>query len=121
MYKDLIVHLYTFLKSVMTPGIEITSPSLLKFYEAAYRLSLVILKDFPEFFSDFHFNFVNSLPEHLIQLRNMVLSAFPPSINMPSPFGKTLKIDKLEEIKEAPKILSNFENYLMLQNLKEDL
>ena len=36
---------------------------MIKFYEATLRICLVILHDFPEFLCDFHFNFVNSLPE----------------------------------------------------------
>jgi hypothetical protein len=33
----------------------------------------VIKQDYPDFLSDFHFNLVNSLPEHCIQLRNLIL------------------------------------------------
>jgi CCR4-NOT transcription complex subunit 1 len=36
------------------------------FYNATLRVVLVILHDYPEFLSDFHFNFVNSLPDHCI-------------------------------------------------------
>ena len=47
------------------------------FYTATMNIVLVILKDYPQFLCDFHFNFVNSLPDHAIQLKNMILAAFP--------------------------------------------
>lgn len=61
---------------------------------------MVIFKDFPEFFVEFHFAFVNCLPERFIQLRNIILSSFPSHISLPNPFNKTLKVDLLDEIKE---------------------
>ena len=82
---------------------------------------MVIVYDYPEFFCDFHFNFVNSLPDHCIQLRNIVLSAFPNGIQPPNPFTRNLKVDLLQEVKFCPRILSNYDNYLALMNLKEDL
>lgn len=50
----------------MLPGLEVYSESLRNFYEGIARVALVIFKDYPDFFSEFHFFFVNSLPEHLI-------------------------------------------------------
>jgi len=41
------------------------------------RVVAVIKLDFPDFLSDFHFNFVNSIPDHCIQLRNMILCSCP--------------------------------------------
>lgn len=81
----------------------------------------VIKQDYPDFLSDFHFNLVNSLPEHCIQLRNLILQACPANIPQPDPFLKHLKIDKLSEIKQNPRILSNYDNYLQLMNLRDDL
>ncbi len=82
---------------------------------------LIILHDYPDFLCDFHFNFVNSLPEHCIQLKNLILSAYPQTIQPPDPFGKKLKVDLLQEVKSCPRILSNYENYLSLMNIREDL
>jgi CCR4-NOT transcription complex subunit 1 len=68
------------------------------FYEATLRVSLIILHDYPEFLCEFHFNFVNKLPDHSIQLKNLILSAFPRHIHPPEPFSKNLKVDLLPEI-----------------------
>jgi len=35
--------------------------------------------------------------------------------------GKDLKVDLLETMKSPPEIMSNYENYLSIMNLKEDL
>jgi CCR4-NOT transcription complex subunit 1 len=95
-----------------------TSPAMQSFYTATIRIILVILKDYPEFLCDFHFNFVNSLPDHAIQLKNMILAAIPRNISPPDPFSKDLKVDTMNDVKD-PRILSNFEVYLGVNNLKE--
>jgi len=96
------------------------SPAMQSFYTATLRVVLLILKDYKDFLCDFHFNFVNALPDHAIQLRNMILAAYPSSIELPYPFLKDLKFDKLKDMKE-PRILSNYETYLSISNLKGDL
>lgn len=78
------------------------------FYDGVLRLLVAILHDYPEFFSQYHFNFVNKLPDHFIQLRNIILSAFPSYIDPPEPFQSNLKIDLLAEIKIAPTIVSKY-------------
>jgi CCR4-NOT transcription complex subunit 1 len=87
----------------MIPGQKM-SPALVRYYEATLRVVLVISHDFPDFLCDFHFNFVNSLPEHCIQLRNIILSAQPRDWATSDPFKKSLKVDQIEEIKIKPKI-----------------
>ena len=97
------------------------SEPLAKFYEATLRVILVIKADYPEFLCDFHFNLVNSLPEHCVQLRNIILSAQPRNIPCIDPFAKNLKVDTLPEINQPPRSQSNYENYLVFMNLREDL
>jgi hypothetical protein len=50
----------------------------------------------------------------------MVLAAVPRNISPPDPFSKDLKVDTMNDVKD-PRILSNFEAYLSVNNLKEDL
>jgi len=64
---------------------------------------------------------VNSLPEHCVQLRNIILSAQPRHIPYIDPFSKNLKVDTLAEINLPPRSQSNYENYLQFMNLREDL
>lgn len=44
------------------------------------RVVLFILKDHKDFLSQFHVNFVSSLPDHAIQLKNIILYAYPDNI-----------------------------------------
>ena len=118
--KDLMVNAFTFLKNNMVPNTP-TPPSLQAFYHACLRVVTVVRRDFPDFLCDFHFNFVNCLPEQCIQLRNLILAAYPSNIQQPDPFSKNLKIDLLTEIEQVPRILSNYDNYLSLMGLREDL
>ena len=79
------------------------SVPLAKFYEATLRIVVVIKSDYPEFLCDFHFNLVNSLPEHCVQLKNIILSAQPRNIPYIDPFSKNLKVDQLPEISLPPR------------------
>jgi CCR4-NOT transcription complex subunit 1 len=54
-------------------------------------------------------------------MRNIILSAQPRQIPVIDPFSRNLKVDTLPEINQPPRSLSNYENYLHLQNLREDL
>lgn len=69
---------------------------------------MVILKDYPLFLCEFHVNFVNALPEHAIQLKNMILAAHPPNMQIPYPHSKDLKIDTISDVR-SPRILSSFD------------
>lgn len=70
----------------MIPG-EPVPPSLQSFYTAVMRILLVILMTYPKFLCYFHFEFVNSLPQHAIQLKNMILAAWPREIWLPDPLS----------------------------------
>lgn len=48
------------------------------------------------------------IPESCIQLRNLILSAFPRNMRLPDPFTPNLKVDLLPEINQAPRILSDY-------------
>jgi CCR4-NOT transcription complex subunit 1 len=51
--------------------------SVKKMYKGTLRIFLVLLHDFPEFLADFHLSFCDVIPMNCVQLRNLILSAFP--------------------------------------------
>ena len=55
---------------------ELTDPIRL-LYRGSLRVLLVLLHDFPEFLADYHFALCNVIPATCIQMRNLILSAFP--------------------------------------------
>jgi len=82
--------------------------SIRKLYKGTLRILLVLLHDFPEFLCDFHLSFCELIPLNCVQLRNLVLSAFPRSMRLPDPFTPNLKIDVLPEISQSPRILTDY-------------
>ena len=60
-------------------------------YKGTLRMLLVLLHDFPEFLCEFYFSFCDVIPTNCIQLRNLVLSAFPRTMRLPDPFTPNLK------------------------------
>lgn len=93
--------------------------SLRAFYNGVVKVVFVIMHDFPEFLCDYHFDFCNYIPEHCLQLKNLVLSAYPRAMRPPSPFIPNLKVDLLPEMKIAPNILSNYK--VKLGMMKDDV
>ena len=90
-------------------------------YKAALRILLVLLHDFPEFLCDYHFSLVDVIPYSCIQLRNLILGAFPRNMRLPDPFTPNLKVDLLPEINQSPRILSDYTNSLLAGNFKHDV
>ena len=48
-------------------------------YKATLKLLLVVLHDFPDFLVEYYHTLSTAIPTHCVQLRNIVLSAFPPA------------------------------------------
>jgi len=111
--------LFEFLYPYLSAG-ELSQP-VRALYRGALRVLLVLLHDFPEFLCDFHFSFCDAIPSSCIQMRNLVLSAFPRNMRLPDPFTPNLKVDLLPEISQPPRILSNFSSALATVGLTHDL
>eukprot|EP00026_Physarum_polycephalum_P000086 Phypoly_transcript_00086.p1 GENE.Phypoly_transcript_00086~~Phypoly_transcript_00086.p1 ORF type:complete len:2362 (+),score=414.48 Phypoly_transcript_00086:843-7088(+) len=105
MFQGLLEELFRFLEPYLRSA-ELTEPIRL-LYKGTLRVLLVLLHDFPEFLCDFHFSFCDVIPPSCIQMRNLILSAFPRAMRLPDPFTPNLKVDLLPEINQPPRILSN--------------
>jgi CCR4-NOT transcription complex subunit 1 len=107
----------------MTPFLrhaEMTD-SIRVLYKGLLRILLLLLHDFPEFLCDYHLSFCDVIPPSCIQLRNLILSAFPRNMRLPDPFTPNLKVDLLPEIQEAPKISSDFKSVLAQEHILDTL
>ena len=62
------------------------------FFQGTLRVLLVLLHDFPEFLCDYYLSFCDVIPPTCVQLRNLILSAFPRSMRLPDPFTPNLKV-----------------------------
>lgn len=119
-------------------------------YKGTLRVLLVLLHDFPEFLCDYHFTFCDVIPPSCIQMRNIILSAFPRNMRLPDPSTPNLKvpdwlyvilvncfikrkipdgnwfffylqIDLLAEIRQSPRILSEVDAALKVKQMKTDV
>ncbi|CAL5366920.1 unnamed protein product [Camellia sinensis] len=90
-------------------------------YKGTLRVLLVLLHDFPEFLCDYHFSFCDVIPSSCIQMRNVILSAFPHNMRLPDPSTPNLKIDLLAEINQSPRIFSEVDAALKAMQMKSDV
>jgi CCR4-NOT transcription complex subunit 1 len=90
-------------------------------YRGTLRVLLVLLHDFPEFLCDYHFSFCDVIPHTCIQMRNLILSAFPRNMRLPDPFTPNLKVDLLPEISQSPRILTEPQAALRANDLVKDV
>jgi len=117
--QQLLIGLFTFLKPYLSAA-ELSTPTR-TLYRGALRVLLVLLHDFPEFLCDYHFGLCEVIPPSCIQMRNLVLSAFPRNMRLPDPFTPNLKVDLLPEISQPPRMLSPITPPLAAANLLADL
>ena len=95
------------------------TPLAMDLYRGILRILLVLHHDFPEFLAENHFRLCNSIPRYCTQLHNLVLSAYPSSFpELPDPFVTGLKVDRLEEMRKAPRIVGDCNSPLIKSNIK---
>src|ERR1700738_1651892 len=93
----------------LTPTVDTLTKGLL-------RTLLVLLHDFPDYFSENHFTLCNLIPPGCVQLKNLVLSAFPRMKRLPDPFMQGLRIENIIENSEPP--LLSVDLPAVLENVK---
>jgi CCR4-NOT transcription complex subunit 1 len=99
---SLLAFLQTFLKTN-----QLNEP-IRKLYKGTLRVILVLLHDFPEFLSDYHLSYCEIIPTTCVQLRNLVLAAYPRSMRPPDPLTQNLKVGLLPEAQHPPRIIPDF-------------
>lgn len=119
LYSQLLMDLFKYLTPFLRNA-ELAKPVQL-LYRGTLRVLLVLLHDFPEFLCDYHFSFCDVIPPNCIQMRNIILAAFPRNMRLPDPFTPNLKVDMLAETASAPKIYNNYVNNIQPINFKKNL
>ncbi|KAJ1898449.1 CCR4-NOT core subunit cdc39, partial [Coemansia sp. IMI 209127] len=95
--------------------------SLKLLYRGIVCVILVILHDFPEFLANYALRLCDSIPASCVQLRNLLLSAYPREMRLPEPLTPNLKIDLLPEVSRSPEIPFDYAAVLEPEYLKVDL
>ncbi|KAF2893609.1 hypothetical protein ILUMI_12564 [Ignelater luminosus] len=119
MYAQLLIDLFKYLAPFLRNA-ELAKPVTM-LYKGTLRVLLVLLHDFPEFLCDYHYGFCDVIPPNCIQMRNLILSAFPRNMRLPDPFTPNLKVDVLQEITYSPRVLTNFASLITPPQFKKDL
>uniref|UniRef100_A0A8C4WXR9 CCR4-NOT transcription complex, subunit 1 n=1 Tax=Eptatretus burgeri TaxID=7764 RepID=A0A8C4WXR9_EPTBU len=109
MYAQLLIDLFKYLAPFLR-NVELTKPMQV-LYKGTLRVLLVLLHDFPEFLCDYHYGFCDVIPPNCIQLRNLILSAFPRNMRLPDPFTPNLKVTSVVDFCRLYLILDCFTNY----------
>ena len=109
-FQRLLMGLFKYLEPYLRTAELHDSTKLL--YKGTLRVLLVLLHDFPEFLCEYHVTFCDAIPPSCIQLRNLILSAFPRNMQLPDPLCPGLKVDQLPEMSKAPAMVSNFSSQL---------
>ncbi|KAJ3415017.1 hypothetical protein HDV05_005662 [Chytridiales sp. JEL 0842] len=118
-FQRLLVDLFKFMAPFLRKSEMNDTTRLL--YKATLRILLVLLHDFPEFLCDYHFSFADVIPHSCIQLRNLILSAFPRNMKLLDPFTPNLKVDLLPESNLPPHVLSDYTSSLVPNNFKTEI
>lgn len=106
LYSVLLLDLFKYLAPFLRNA-ELAKPVHM-LYKGTLRVLLILLHDFPEFLCDYHFGFCDEIPSNCIQMRNLVLAAFPRNMRLPDPFTPNLKVDMLNEITAAPRVFTPY-------------
>ncbi|EJD53329.1 Not1-domain-containing protein [Auricularia subglabra TFB-10046 SS5] len=118
-FHTLVICLFKFLANFLRP-VQL-SDAVRDLYRGAMRLLVVLLHNFPEFLSEYYFTICDVIPPRCIQLRNVVLSAYPASLVLPDPHLRNIKFDSLPDMGPIPPILSEFTVPLKIGDLRSFL
>ncbi|KAL5529441.1 hypothetical protein ACEPAG_5426 [Sanghuangporus baumii] len=111
-FHKLLLSLFKFLAPFLgSARLSLASRNL---YRGALRLLLVLLHDFPDFLSEYYFSLCDIIPPRCVQLRNIILSAFPTAITLPDPHLRHIKFESIPDMGPIPPVLSDFS--LILKN-----
>lgn len=104
-------------QSLYAQGTEFPQ-SIASIYKGTLKIFYALVNDFPDFILENHWTLLKNMPSSFVQLRNLVLSTFPQTMQLPNPLAQGLKVDRLPEIKENPPIAEDPAEELTICGLK---
>lgn len=105
LFVQLIGSLLAFLGPHTQKGAKLTN-DIKHLYKGTLRILLLLLHDFPMFLCEYSAILCNAIPSNCIQLRNIVLAAYPQNMRLPDPFSPDLVVSNLPEMGAIPPVLS---------------
>lgn len=120
MYAGLLVDSFRFFKE----GIETESyksEAYKVLYKGMLKTLLVLLHDFPDFLIEASFVLIENVPKQFLQIKNVILSAYPMTMKVPDPFRITEPLELREEFRIIPNNLYSFEERIVSIKLHEEI
>ena len=77
-------------------------------FKATLRILLLLLHDFPEYLCEHHQALCDAIPTSCIQMRNLVLCAYPRALQLPDPFAPSVRLAQLPEAAQEPVVRFDF-------------
>ena len=105
MFTKLLASMFRFMGPRLSEGA--ITPTIEALLRGLLRTLLVLLHDFPDYLSENHFTLCNLIPSGCVQLKNLVLSAFPRMKRLPDPFMEGLRLENIVENRDPPVINVN--------------
>lgn len=113
LFRQLLVSMINFLRPHLQCPPYLLKEHIKHLYRGTLRVLLVLLHDFPKFLVDYHFALCDAIPFSCIQMRNLVLAAFPKDMRLPDPFRPELQPAQIPEMALEPRILSDYTSVLV--------
>ena len=118
-FTELVSQLLSYLSDLLKPY-EL-APVAKEAYHATLKLLFVLQHDFPEFVAANSRQLCDSVAPHASQLINMLLVASPSATKLPDPLAPGLKIDRIADIRDAPRSADDPQSFLRHIGLLEIL
>lgn len=74
-----------------------TTSLIVLFIQGTIKLFIILLHDFPEFLCEYCYLLCDLIPYKVIQLRNIILSAYSGNLSCPEPCNPSLKMENIYE------------------------
>ncbi len=87
-------------------------------FKGTLRILLVILKDFPEFLVEHYIGLCAAIPVHCIQLRNVVLCAFPRGVVLRQDVETLADLPAMTEFQQVPEVRTDYVRFLEEAHIK---
>ncbi|WWC68491.1 uncharacterized protein I206_102420 [Kwoniella pini CBS 10737] len=115
-YHRCVMWLLRFLSPFLSANDQM-SPSSRSIFKATIKLLVILMHDFPEFLVEFYHTLSTAIPPHCVQMRNIILAAFPSSeAPLPDPYKR---LDLLvPDMQRFPIVRSDYIGALTDGNLK---
>lgn len=117
-FSEILLALFKYMESFLRSA-ELHEPVKV-LYMGTLRVLLVLLHDFPEFLCEYHFVLCDAIPASCIQLRNLILSAFPKEMVLPDPLTFQERLPPIEANKPVV-VVPNYTHALVAGNLRGEL